>query len=112
MIERSPNYESAIIDLNNLTGYSPNVDHPEGKHKAFVFLLGMGQEDEYELRSLILDAMNVNGASVGKEDKFGKRYSVEFGCIRNERTDIIKTARTIRVSEDFPRLTSCYTDRE
>ncbi len=114
MALRLPNHESAVIDLNKLTGYSLNIDHPEGKHKALVFLsvLGMGQGDEYELQSLIFEAINVNDAHVGKEDKFGKRYSVEFACTRNERTAIIKTAWIIRVDEEFPRLTSCYIDRE
>ena len=113
MIERLPNYESAIIDVNKLAGYSLNTEHPEGKHKAFVFLsvLGTGQGDKDELRLLILDAINVCVARVGKEDKFGRRYSVEFPCTRNERTAIIKTAWIIRVGEDFPRLTSCYIDR-
>ena len=89
-----------------------NVSHDEGKHKAYVFksVLGITVYDAEELRVRILDEILINLAVAGKEDKYGKRYSVRFSYTREQRTATVLTAWIIRSGENFPRLTSCYVD--
>ncbi len=42
-----PNAENAVIDIKKLRDYCLNPNHPEGKHKARVFLekLDIGRDD-------------------------------------------------------------------
>lgn len=37
-----PNFEKASVDLEKLTAYALNASHPEGRHKARVFLSALG----------------------------------------------------------------------
>jgi hypothetical protein len=54
-----PNAEHALIDVAKLRDYSLNLNHPEGKHKARVFLakLGISGNDVERLRQVILEAI-------------------------------------------------------
>ena len=56
---RLPNPEFAIIDENKLAGYSLNLEHSEGKHKARVFksVLNMDASNSEELRQALLAAL-------------------------------------------------------
>jgi hypothetical protein len=47
-----PNAENAIVDIAKIRDYCLNPDHPEGKHKARVFLnkLGVTKSDADHLR--------------------------------------------------------------
>ncbi len=46
-----PNAENAVIDIKKLRDYCLNPNHPEGKHKARVFLekLDIGRDDAERL---------------------------------------------------------------
>ncbi|GAB2553932.1 DUF6883 domain-containing protein [Spirosoma areae] len=105
-----PNANQAVIDDRKLTGYVLNSEHEEGKHKAFVFrvVLGITVADAGELKNRILTEIKRNPASIGKEDKYGKRFAVEFNWTRNDRTATVLTGWIIRNGETIPRLTSCY----
>jgi hypothetical protein len=54
-----PNAENAVVDIAKLHDYCLNPNHPEGKHKARVFLakLGIGRNDAERLRQLILEGI-------------------------------------------------------
>jgi hypothetical protein len=108
-----PNRERAFIDVEGkLKGYALNFAHPEGKHKAFVFLsvLNLKSDDAELLKQFILEGIRRFPAHPKKEDQWGQRYTVEFPLSYNEREVIIKTGWIVKVGEDFPRLTSCYID--
>ncbi len=107
-----PNHERAVVDTKKLQNYVLNPEHPEGQHKAFVFLsvLGIGPDDADDLKELIIEAIKQTVAVPKHEDQYGKRFSVTFVCTRNGRTASIKTAWIIRTGEDIARLTSCYID--
>jgi hypothetical protein len=59
-----PNAERAVIDIKKLRDYSLNPNHPEGKHKARVFMekLGLKADDAERLRELIVEAILVEEA--------------------------------------------------
>ncbi len=105
-----PNAHQAIIDDRKLVDYTLNFDHDEGKHKAFVFkaVLGVTALDANELKVRILQEIQHNPVKIKKEDRYGKRYSVEFSWTRAGRTATVMTGWIIRTGENIPRLTSCY----
>lgn len=100
----------AQVDTAKLYDYVLNSAHPEGRHKARVFLaaLGIDQRDAgwlaAQLRSAVIDA----DAQLGVKDAFGARYTCEFMLQRHGRSALVRSAWIIRNDEDFPRLVTCY----
>ena len=109
-----PNADRAVVDIAKLRDYSLNPNHPEGKHKARVFLAAIGfkADDAERLRELILEAILTNEALEQAPTSYGKRFVVDFnvkaeqGIVATLKT--IRSAWIIRDGEDFPRLTSCF----
>ena len=109
-----PNAERAVIDIEKLRDYCLNPNHPEGKHKARVFLAAIGfkSDNADRLRELILEAIVTAEAKEQSSTPHGRRFVVDFhvkaeqGLVVTLKT--IRTAWMIRNDEDFPRLTSCY----
>jgi hypothetical protein len=60
-----PNAERAVVDIAKLRDYRLNPNHPEGKHKARVFLekLGITQNHAESLRQAILEGVLVAEAT-------------------------------------------------
>ena len=109
-----PNAERAVIDIRKLRDYSLNPNHPEGKHKARVFLekLEFTADDAERLRELILEAISKAEASEQRPSPHGRRFYVDFHVTRSETYVVtgatVRTAWIIRNDEDFPRLTTCF----
>lgn len=111
-----PNAENAVIDIAKLRDYSLNPNHPEGKHKARVFLekSGLGSNDAERLRQLILEAILTEEATEQRPTVYGRRFAVDFPIRVDERFEFvlswvtIRSAWIIRNDEDFPRLTTCF----
>ena len=109
-----PNAERAVVDIEKLRDYSLNPNHPEGKHKARVFLaaLGFTADDAERLRKLILEAILTREARPQQPTSYGQRFVVDFNVqAEQELVVTLKTVRSawiIRNDEDFPRLTSCF----
>lgn len=105
-----PNADQAFIDSRKLVNYVLSDNHEEGKHKALVFkvVLGITASNADELKNRILQEIRRNPAKIGKEDQYGKRYSVEFTWTRSGRTATVLTSWIILTNENYPRLTSCY----
>jgi hypothetical protein len=112
-----PNAEKAVVDIAKLRDYSLNPNHPEGKHKARVFLerLGITRDDAEGLRKLILEAILTEDATEQKPTEYGRRFVVDFEIQRGQGIILFKaavrTAWMIRNDEDFPRLTTCFNPR-
>ena len=112
-----PNAENAVIDIAKLRDYSLNPNHPEGKHKARVFLekLGYGRDDAELLRQLILQAIFQEKATEEQPTEYGRRFVVDFGIERApgiiQFKAVVRTGWIIRNDEDFPRLTTCFNPR-
>lgn len=113
-----PHAERAVIDIRKLRDYCLNPNHPEGKHKARVFLakLGLGAADAERLRGLIMEAILVEEAAEQSPNPYGRRFVVDFQVRLEEKVVVtfvtIRTAWMIRNDEDFPRLTTCFIPRE
>lgn len=107
---RLPNLENAFIDNEKLTGYSLNLEHERGKHKARVFasVLGLTANEAPILRQAILNAIQTHPAIPSKGDNYGQRYVVDFEMTTHVGTAIVRTTWILLVDEDFPRLVSCY----
>jgi hypothetical protein len=111
-----PSAERAVVNIEKLRDYSLNPNHPEGKHKARVFLekLGLKADDAERLRKLILEAILTAEAMAQQPTPYGERFVVDFQVkqIAEGRLGVtlvtIRSAWIIRNDEDFPRLTTCF----
>jgi hypothetical protein len=54
-----PNTDLAIVDNRKLAGYSLNLNHDEGKHKARVFKSALNMKTSHleELKQALLSAL-------------------------------------------------------
>jgi hypothetical protein len=75
-----PNANNAIVDIRKLRDYCLNLEHNDGKHKARLFssILGMKAENAEELRLILLEIIKTHKAKLGRSDRFGQRYTVDF----------------------------------
>lgn len=106
-----PNGAKAVIDIEKLRDYCLSAQHPEGRHKARVFLsaLGMTASDAEGLRSLLLiAAAESDNVTMTDSDKYGCRYSLDYAVFWSSRESVVRSAWIVKSGEDFPRLTSCY----
>ncbi len=106
-----PNGFAAVIDIEKLRDYCLSTSHPEGRHKARVFLsaLGMTATDAEGLKKLLLtEAQSSNETIMTAVDKYGRRYTIDIAVIWGSRTAQVRSAWIVKSGEDFPRLTSCY----
>ena len=105
-----PRGDAAVVDLEKLTVYCLNPEHPRGKHKARVFraALGIGAEHADQLRAALLEAAATGDARPSTVDQFGARYVVDFEMQGPSGTGIVTSTWIIRRGESTPRLTSCF----
>jgi len=102
---------SAVVDIEKLQDYCLSPRHPEGRHKARVFLsaLGMTSADAGKLRDILLHAAAVNiEVHMTGADKYGCRYSLDAVVVWGSRKAIVRSVWIIKTGEEFPRLVSCY----
>lgn len=109
-----PNAHRAVVDIEKLTDYCLNPNHPEGKHKARLFSdkLGFTTKDAHRLRNLVLEAILTAEAREQPSTPYGRRFVVDFGIQVSVKYVImaasVRSAWIIRKDEDFPRLTTCF----
>ena len=106
-----PGGAGAVVDIEKLRDYCLSALHPEGRHKARVFLsaLGMTAADAESLRNMLLSAARQSETAViSGTDEYGSRYVLDSEIVWGSRRALIRSAWIIKSEEDFPRLTSCY----
>ena len=105
-----PNPEKAIIDEEKLSGYCLNPRHSDGQHKARVFqsALGMGIDDADELRTALMQAIQITDVVLDKPSPYGQKYKVDFIIVRKEKQAMVRSVWLVRDDEDFPRLVTCF----
>jgi hypothetical protein len=105
-----PNGDAAIVDVEKLTGYCLNPDHPRGKHKARVFAsaLGLTVEHAEVLRRAPLSAAATADAIPTVSDRFGDRYVLQFEMQGPGGMATILSSWIVRRGEATARLTSCF----
>lgn len=111
-----PNYRDAVMPPEKFTHYFLNPMHvahaygkSSGRDKAVVFKSALGFDlSNWELlRDRILEELPFHEAVVGKEDGYGRRYTVTLpikgvnGNVAN-----VLTAWIIKPGEDHPSFTS------
>lgn len=105
-----PNAEQAIVDIRKLRDYCLNLEHDDGKHKArfFASILGMAANDAEELRQILLEVVKTHEAQLGRHDKFGQRYTLDFQIEWQNRKATLRSSWIIELGSDIPKLTTCY----
>lgn len=107
---RLPFAEDAEIDIRKLTDYVLNPKHATGKHKAILWsaALGITAEDAGELLVHLLEAVNANDAKIGKFDRYGQRYTIDFLLEWHGKSVIIRSGWIIKHGSNIPRLTTAF----
>jgi hypothetical protein len=106
-----PGGDAAIVDIQKLTGYCLNPEHPRGKHKARVFAtLGFTTENAHALRTALLNAAESADAQPAQSDQFGDRYVIKFEIKGPRASGVVTSTWIVRRGEIHPRLTSCFVD--
>jgi hypothetical protein len=105
-----PNANNAIVDIRKLRDYCLNPEHDDGKHKARLFssILGMKAENSEELRLILLEIIKTNEAKIGRSDRFGQRYTVDFEITWQNRNATLRSGWIIEHDSNIPKLTTCY----
>ena len=105
-----PNAAKAKVDIRKLTEYVLNPAHDDGKHKARLFksALNLTAQDAESLQIALLEAVKNVDCVVGKFDRFGQRYTVDFLFKWQGKSAIIRSGWIIEHNSDIPRLTTCY----
>ncbi len=105
-----PGYEQAFVAIEKLRNYCLNPFHPVGKDKAVVFESALELTDQNAdfLKRVIVEKLPASEAMLGREDQYGKRYTVDMRIRNLNKEAVIRTGWTIKTGESFPRLTTCY----
>lgn len=105
------NADKAIIDVNKLTSYALNTDHPVGGNKAKVFesALGYNQSNVTDLITKVQDGVKNNPVKMLSSDKYGQRMAIEMPITGpNGQTAIVRTGWIYDAGSSVPRLTTIY----
>ncbi len=105
-----PYVDNAEVDICKLRDYCLNPNHDDGKHKARLFssILGMTTDDAEELRQIIFEVIKTHEAKLGRKDKYGQRYTIDFTLLWHGKSAMIRTGWIIENNSTIPRLTTCY----
>jgi len=105
-----PNPLQTYIDDNKLVGYSLNLNHADGQHKARVFksALNITTDNLEELKNALLNAVKNYEATPTKSNQYGQKYIIDFPMTHQNRTATIHSVWIVRYNENFPRLVTCY----
>jgi hypothetical protein len=105
-----PNAENSVVDIRKLRDYCLNSKHNDGKHKARLFssLLGMTADNAEELLQILLEVVQIHEARLGRQDKFGQRYTLDFTIEWQNRSATLRSGWIVEHGSEIPRLTTCY----
>jgi hypothetical protein len=103
-----PNFESAEIDPRKLTHYALDSGHPEGRHKARVFLsaLGLTIADCDWLANAVLNNLQTSSAVLQSDTKWGRIYRVDMDIVRGQRCAKVRTGWLC--TSEATRLLTCF----
>ena len=106
---RVPNAENAVVDIRKLRDYCLNPNHEVGKHKARVFAatLNLTEKDALILQAALLEAVKTVETEIGKLDKYGQRFTVDFEFEYEGKHAVIRSGWIIDAGAEIPRLVTC-----
>jgi hypothetical protein len=107
---RLPYGDRAIIDARKVVDYCLSLEHDDGKHKAQLFrdLLGLTHGHAAWLLDALKEAAANGEAVLGRADRYGQRYVVDFELVGPAGRAMVRAAWIIRTGETVPRLITCY----
>lgn len=107
-----PNYEHAVLATEKLENYVLNSEHPQGKHKARVFLSTLEIERRHAsvLGELILRSLSRAPAEEGKSSEYGAHWTTWHEIIGLNGQSAVVTVAWIfqKNAEEIPVFISCY----
>lgn len=105
-----PQAENAVVDIRKLRDYCLNSAHDDGKNKARLFAskLGMTADNAEELRQILLEVVKTFEVRLGRRDRFGQRYTLDFPLKWQNKSAIVRSGWIIEHGSTTPRLTTCY----
>ncbi len=108
-----PNYDKATIDDEKFLGYSLNMDHPVGKHKAIAYEQGLGfnQSNYNLLKQQIHNQINGGTAKLTNIENttYGTKYTFELPITGpNGKTKTVIVVYQIDNGDTIPRLVTNY----
>ncbi len=107
---RLPNAQDAFIDPRKLTDYALSLKHEDGRHKATLFrdLVGVTDNEIESLLVALRDAAENGEVELGRLDKYGQRYLVDFNFTGPQGVALVRSVWIILSQEAGPRLVTCY----
>ena len=96
--------------MRKLTNYCLDMSNEIGAHKARVFAsaLGLAKEDAFLLSALLKNAVRENEAELGRADKFGQRYIVDFEAMNGDKKAMVRSVWISESDDTPPRLVTCF----
>ena len=68
----------------------------------------MTESHAEELREILLKIIVSNEARLGRKDRFGQRYTVDFLLKWNDKMGMVRSGWIIENNSENPKLTTCY----
>lgn len=101
-----PRFENVEIDRRKISEYAMNPDHPRGQHKLEVInsATGLTAKDTDLIETQIRDGVKNGTPVAGKDDQYGRRWSVDVPVTGPAGTMTVRTAWIIEPGSDQPRL--------
>ena len=105
-----PNGDMATINTRKVVEYCLSFDHEDGQHKAHLFelLLGITIGNSSLLIDALQQAAKGGDASLGKRDKYGQRYVIDFEFEGPRGSALVRSAWILGPDETVPRFVTCY----
>ena len=103
-----PNHAHAEIDIRKLRDYVLNPQHPEGRHKARVFLsaLGLTAQDSEWLAAAIIEKLPGADAIPTNVSPWGALYRLDIDIVRGSRCAKVRAGWLCRDRSTTP--TTCF----
>jgi hypothetical protein len=103
---RPPNFTYAELNSKKITDYAMNPDHPRGREKYRVIhsATGLDRNDAALIEEQIRDGVRGGTPVPGKNDQFGRRWTVDVPLSGPRGTIMVRTAWIVDVGSSTPRL--------
>lgn len=105
-----PNGHLARVPRAKLVDYCLSPDHPEGRHKARVFLAALGATRAHAelLEAALLAAAAHQEVLSVRESEYGSHYVIDFEWELDARRAWIRSGWFVSRIGQTPTLTTCY----
>jgi len=109
-VSQVPNYRTAVVRLEKVSGYLLSLSHSDGRAKAEFFLrFGFSPEGPQALAEALLRHCAENDVVKEKRTPFGVQYVVEGPLVSPDgRNPMLRSVWVIEHGRRSPRLVTAY----